>query len=140
MDPIAIPSQQNYVLQITDSLTARKVALRIEADDASLPTSGILSKYLQRCPVDRFLREKRLTPEGAETLQVLQDLVYAMSDAGQLGGLYPGVVFKQRGLIIEPGSAPTIQMTRFDDRDLAVIDIEIDRKIVLAGLPGGDPT
>ena len=120
-------SQQNHVLQITDSLTARKVAIRIEPDDASLPISGVLSKYLQRCPVDRFLREKRLTPEGAETLQVLQDMVYAMSDAGQLLGMYSGVVLKQQGRTIELGSTPTIQLTRFDDRDLAVIDIEVDR-------------
>jgi hypothetical protein len=127
VEAIEIPNRQNHILQITDSLTGRKVAIRIDPDDASLPVSEVLSKYFQRCPVDRFLGEKRLTPEGAETLQALQDLVYTMSDAGELGGAYPGVVFKQQGLIIEPVTMPTIQTNRFDGRDLAVVDIEIDR-------------
>jgi len=122
-----IPSQLNHVLQITDSLTGRKVAIRIEPHDASLPLFEVLSKYFQRCAVDRFLREKRLTPEGAETLQALQDLVYTMSDTGELRGAYPGVVFKQQSLITEPVTMPTIQPARFDGRDVAVINIEIDR-------------
>ena len=127
VDPIETPSPPNHVLQITDSLTGRRVAIRIEPGDVSLLVSEVLSRYFQRCAVDRFLGEKRLTPEGADTLQALQDLVYTMSDTGELRGTYPGVVFKQQGLITDPPTMPIIQTTRLDGRELAVIDIEIDR-------------
>ena len=123
--PVSNP--QNYILQLTDSLTSRKCALRIDPDDSNLSLAGLLDKNLKHCLIQRFLSQGRLTEDSAETLQVLQDLVYVCSDSGQLRDMYAGVVFKQRGRLIESSSVPEAELARVGGTQVAVIDVAIDR-------------
>ena len=120
-------SEPNYVLQLTDSLTDRSCALRIDARDATLPLSELLRKYFQRAPVHQLLRAGRMTRASAETLQALQDLVYVASDDGVLGEMFRDVVFRQRGQVVALESAPGGAVTHAGDKEVALIDVEIDR-------------
>ena len=119
--------QQNTILQLTDTLTARTCVLRIEPGDSNLPLSGLLEKYLERCPIERFREEGRITDESSETLQVLQDLAYACSDDGRLAGLYAGVEFTQGGLALALDDVPGTEAARVGETDVAVLDVGIDR-------------
>ena len=94
---IVVTDQGNFILQLTDSLTRRRCALRVDAQAARLPLSQLLRTYFQRCPVEQLLKDGRTTDASAETLGTLQDLVYAVSDSGHLGDVLKGVAFKQQG-------------------------------------------
>ena len=82
---------KNYVLQLSDAVTSRRCALRIEPEHSTWPLSRLLDYYLKCCPIHQLLDEGRITEGSAETLQTLQDLVYIASDDGQLHGMFAGV-------------------------------------------------
>ena len=63
----------NYVLQIVDSLTGRKLALRIYAEDSALPLGQLLDKYLKGGPIGKLLDDGRITADSAEALLDIQD-------------------------------------------------------------------
>jgi hypothetical protein len=117
----------NYVLQLTESLTGRSCALRIEAHAAKLTLSELLRTYFQCCPVERLVEEGRLTASSAETLQAFQDLVYTISDSGRLGDVLKGVVFRQGGEPAPLDRPPDISRVRAGGKDVSLIDVEIDR-------------
>ena len=120
-------SEQNYILQLADLVTGRRCALRIDASDSGLPLAKLLDKYLKHCPIDQLLGQGRITEESAETLPVLQDLVYITTDTGQLRGMYAGMAFQQNGLHAEPDSPPTVQSAHVGDTEVALIDVAVDR-------------
>ena len=124
---LSIAAPQNYILQLTDALTARRVPMRIDPDESTLPLGALLARCLREPPVERLVREQRITPGGVDTLQELQDLVYTTSDSGQLGDPYQGIVFRQREREVDLREPPAVQASRLDGRDVAVVDVEIDR-------------
>ena len=119
--------EQSHILQISDSLTARKCALRIDPQDSRLPLMGLLDKYLRNCPIQLLLRENRLTAESAEVVQDLQDFVYISSDSGQLHGIFSGVSFRQRDHIVDVSSVPQTESARVGETEVALIDVLVDR-------------
>ena len=119
--------EHNYILQLTDSLTDRSCALRIDPQDSTLPLSELLRRYFQRSPVHQLLKTGGITRASAETLETLQDLVYVASDDGILGEMFKDVVFRQRGRDAAPESAPKFEVTRAGDKEVSLIDVEIDR-------------
>ena len=119
--------EQSYILQFSDSLTARKCALRIDPQDSRLPLTGLLDKYLKNCPIQSLQRESRLTEDSASVLQDLQDFVYISSNTGQLHGMYAGVSFSQRGGTLDTDAAPQTESTKVGETEIAVIDILVDR-------------
>ncbi len=124
---IVVTNRENFILQLTDSLTRRRCALRVDARAATLPLSELLRTYFQRCPVEKLLKERRTTDASAETLGTLQDLVYAVSDSGDLGEMFKGVVFRQQGQVASLESPPKVAVTRAGDKVVSLIDVEIDR-------------
>ena len=124
---MSIAAPQNYILQLTDALTARRVPMRIDSDESTLPLGALLARCLREPPVERLVREQRITLGGVDTLQELQDLVYTTSDSGQLGGPYQGIVFRQQERVADLREPPAVQASRLDGRDVAVVDVEIDR-------------
>ena len=68
-----------------------------------------------------------MTGESAETLGNLQDLVYVVSDGGVRGEMFKGAAFRQGGRKTELESPPEAVVTREGDREVSLIDIEIDR-------------
>ena len=124
---IAGETEENLVLQLTESLTGRSCALRIEANAAKLRLSELLRTYFQRCPVRLLVNEGRMTASSSETLQAFQDLVYSISDSGRLGDVLKGVVFRQGGEPAPPESPPKVSKFRARGKDVSIIDVEIDR-------------
>ena len=124
---IVVTDQGNFILQLTDSLTRRRCALRVDAQAARLPLSQLLRTYFQRCPVEQLLKDGRTTDASAETLGTLQDLVYAVSDSGHLGDVLKGVAFKQQGQVASLERPPKVAVTQAGDKVVSLIDIEIDR-------------
>ena len=120
-------SELNCILQLTESLTDRSCALRIDPQSLTLPLSEMLSRYFQRCPVQQYLEEGRMTCASAETLESLQDLVYVVSDSGRLGEMFKGVEFRQRGQVAELQRPPEVVVTQAGDKEVSLVDIEIDR-------------
>ncbi len=115
------------VLQLGDTVTERRCALRLDAGEAALPLSGLLDRYLRRCPSGRLLEEGRITSESLETLLDFQDLVYSCSDSGELRGMYPGVEFVQGGRPAALERPLTAQPGRVGGVEVSALDVRIDR-------------
>ena len=124
---IVATNQDNFILQLTDSLTGKRCALRVDAQAARLPLSQLLRTYFQRCPVEQLLKDGRATDASLETLGALQDLVYAVSDTGHLGDMLKGVAFKQQGQVASLERPPKVDVTHAGDKVVSLIDVEIDR-------------
>ena len=118
---------RNTVLQLTDSVSTRRFAVRIDAQDLDLPLSELLQKYLKSPPTERLIRERRITDGSAETLASVQDLVYMCDDLGMLHGLYAGVEFRQGARAIRLDEAPTGERVQIGDKDALMLDVAIDR-------------
>ena len=58
-------SSENVVLQITDSITTRRSALRIDSPDLLLPVGQLLDKYLKNAPIQRLSEDGRITEDSA---------------------------------------------------------------------------
>ena len=117
----------NTLLQLTDAITGRRCVVRIDPDEAALPLSSLLDRYLKHCPARRLLAEGRVTVESSETLLSFQDLVYACSDTGELQDIYAGVELVQHGKPLALDEPPASQPGRVAGVDVAVLDIGIDR-------------
>ena len=120
-------SEKNHILRLTDLLTRKTCALRIELDDESLSLGNLLDKYLKNCPVLQLLEQDRITEDSAVTLQDLLDYVYVSSDSGELHGMFAGMVFKQGDNVAELESPPTTQVANVGDVPVVLTDIAIDR-------------
>ena len=119
--------EQNLILQMTDLVTGRRCPMRIDPQDWTLLLSGLLDKYLKDCPVQALVKDNALTPESAEVLQDLQDLVYVPSDGGRLRGMYAGVEFKQHDRTLGLDEVLEIETARVGGARVDLIDIAIDR-------------
>ena len=118
---------RQYLLQFTDSLTDRKCVLRIGEDEAFLPLNDLLGQYLKNPPLEHLLESGRITTDSAETLSSLQDLVYICSDAGHLGDIFGGVIFRQGQRSIDLRSAARLEQTLVKGTPVFVINLHIDR-------------
>ena len=87
---------RDLILQLTDSLTRRKAALRINPEDRVVNLGQLLDKYLWSCPTESLLQTGAIHLDSAHTLQAFKDLVYLSNDRGQLTGMFSGIVFKQQ--------------------------------------------
>ena len=124
-----MPVKENpgHILQLTDSVTTRKCAFRLDFTDADLPWERLLEQCLKNPPIDRLLEEHRITPESAQSLSAIQDLVYVSDEHGRLHDMFPGTTVKQGGRTLAAGAAPEVVLGRTGEIDVAVIDLEIDR-------------
>jgi hypothetical protein len=71
--------------------------------------------------------ENRITPESAQSLSAIQDLVYVSDDSGRLHDMFPGTIVKQQGQTLAAGTLPQVVATQIGDTKVAVIDLEINR-------------
>ena len=124
---MAVKQSLNYILQITDSVTTRKCALRLDPQDAAMSWDRLLEKHLKNPPIGQLRRERRITSESAETLLAIQDLVYVSDDNGRLHDMFAGTIVKQGDRPLEPGAVVDVGPGRAGDTDLAVIDLVLDR-------------
>ena len=117
----------NQILQLWDSVSNRRSTLRMDPDDASLPLRELLDKYLKQAPIDRLLRESRITQPSADALYALQDLVYVSTNAGILKDMFNGMSFKDGDEAIELDQVPTNHTVQVEDQEASIIDITTDR-------------
>ena len=117
----------NHILQIVDSVTSKRCALRIEPADSELTLAGLLDKYLKHCPVESLLETGRITEGYAQALQDIQDLVYVSTDEGRLREMFDGITFKQADAAVGLGEVPESGPATVGDTQVSVIDIAIDR-------------
>jgi hypothetical protein len=124
-----MPAHQNsnYILQVTESVTTRKFAIRLDANDAVKPWEQLLERCLKNPPIQVLLEERRITPESAQSLSAIQDLVYVSDEAGRLHDLFPGTIVKQGGRTLVAGEPPQVVCGQTGEIDVAMIDLEIDR-------------
>ena len=131
LDAASMESTAGQILQFSDLVSTRRCALLIAPEDASLPLHALLEKYLRNAPICRLLKESRITPQSADTLYAIQDLVYASSDSGQLMDMFPRVAFKEEGGFIGLDDVPVNHLTRVEDKgvwhEVSILDIAIDR-------------
>ena len=115
------------VLQLTDGVSGRRFALRIDREHAGWTLRRLLERYLRDCPLDELLAARRVTPRSAEDLRAIQDYVYAVSDEGALLDVYRGVVFRQGGAPVGLDEAPVAATVRVNDADVSLMDVAVDR-------------
>ena len=113
-------------------VSTRQCSLRLEPEDMGLPVGELLDRYVKRAPVERLLRESRVTPSSADTLYGLGDLVYASDDAGQLREMFSGIAFTDAGRPMVLGDVPAVHRASFDmlrtgGQEIEVLDVGIDR-------------
>ena len=100
------PEPDALILQLTDLVSTRKCAVRIDAGEGGRTLGYLLDKYVKDVPIQDLVRDARVTPNSAGSLFAIQDLLYVSSDKGQLLDMYSGVEFKQGDRMIEPEEAP----------------------------------
>ncbi len=122
-----IESSIPHILQLKDTLSTRQCSLRLEPEDAGLPLGELMSRYVKGPPIERLLRESRITASSAETLYALGDLVYASDNSGRLMDMFSGVAFTDGGRPIGPGDSPAVHRAQTAGQEIALLDIGIDR-------------
>ncbi len=123
----------NVLLQVTDEVTTRRYAVRIDPGEQGLPASALLERYLKRPDLARLRRERRITAASVETLASLQDLVYGCTDEGALTEPIPGVQLFQGGRPLDAGDAPRAEPAWVSGSPALVMDVVIDRTNVSYG-------
>ena len=118
---------ENVILQLTDLVTTRRCALRIDPSDLDLTLEPLLDKYLKRPPLDTLRQERRITADSEETLTAIQDLVYISSDSGSLTDMFEGVEFLQDGRFLDSPDTPRAEAVTIGEKDALVVDLQIDR-------------
>ncbi len=120
-----------HILQLSDSVTNRKAALRMLPGDEELPLGALLHRYLKRVQPSQLALDALITQPSADSLYSLQDLVYSSSDAGELMDMFAGVAFRDEGResapVIEVGDVPVSCQTVAAGQEISLIDITIDR-------------
>ena len=117
----------NCILELTDSVTTRRCAIRLNSGDSGMPWEQMLDDYLKNPQIEQLIEEGRLTPSSAQSLSAMQDLVYVSDEDGRLHDLFPGTTLKQGGRTLAAGAAPEVVLGRSGETEVAVIDLEIDR-------------
>ena len=117
-------------LQLTDVLTERRFAVRIDPDDSTLALNSLMAKYVKRCSVKAYLVENRMTPASANALTSIQEYLYHLSDFGALQGPVQGVAFRQHDQFLASEEPPAVARVIADGTPIRVIDIAIDRNAV----------
>ena len=99
---------ENVILQLTDVVTTRRCALRIDPIDLDLTLEPLLDKYVKHPQLETLRQERRIGADSEETLTSIQDLVYISSDSGSLTDMFEGVEFLQDGRYLDdPGHSCT---------------------------------
>jgi hypothetical protein len=118
---------RNHILQVTDAVSSRRFALRLEPGDDALPVTDLLEKYLKRPDLELLLREGRITKDSTEMLESVQDLVYVSDDSGRLHDMFAGIAFKQGSRTLQPDEAPEPEPVRLGEKNVLLTDLLIDR-------------
>ena len=120
----------NTLLRVTDLVTGRFFAIRIEPDESALAIGQMLDRYVKGPDIEALLTERRITDDSVDALHTIQDYVYRCSDDGSLGDMYPGLILRQDGRQLEPGDVPSGVSMTSEGRDVLLFDVEIDRESV----------
>ena len=133
-------ADMSLILQLRDTVSTRKCSLLLDPEDAELTLGALLEGYLRHAPIDRLLKESRITQSSADALFAIQDLVYASDDAGRLMDMFDGVAFTGAGRVIGLGDVPAVHLVPFPSpsggglgwgrscpEEIALLDIAIDR-------------
>ncbi len=121
---------ENTLLRITDLVTGRHMAVRMEPGESGLAVGEMLDRYVKHADVAALLAQRRITDESVDALHATQDYVYRCSDDGTLGDMYPGLVLRQDERLLEPDEVPHGVSLESEGRDVLLFDIEIDRESV----------
>ena len=118
---------ENVILQLTDLITTRRCALRIDPPDLDLTLDRLLDKYLKHPSLDVLRQERRIAADSQETLTAIQDLVYISSDSGSLTDMFEGVEFLQEGRFLRDEDTLHAEPVIIGEKNALVVDLQIDR-------------
>ena len=118
---------ENVILQLTDVVTTRRCALRIDPIDLDLTLDRLLDKYLKHPQLETLRRERRIGADSEETLTSIQDFVYISSDSGSLTDMFEGVEFLQDGRYMDAPDRPHAEPVTIGEKDTLLVDLQIDR-------------
>ncbi len=121
---------ENTLLRITDLVTGRFFAVRIEPDESALAVGQLLDRYVRDPDVEALLAKRRITPDSVEALNAIQDYIYRCSDDGKSGDPYPGLVLRQGDRPLEPAAVPSGVSLESEGKDVLLFDVELDRESV----------
>ena len=128
-DALPVAMAPSLILRITDAVSGRNAALRLDdADARSAPLGRLLDRYLRNAPNDdRLIRTRAITADGLLALRSIQDLVYRSDDSGRLTGTFAGVRFLQQGLPAGLDLPVSVQSATAGEIPLELIDVTVDR-------------
>lgn len=118
---------ENVILQLTDVVTTRRCALRIDPSDLDLTLEPLLHKYLKHPQPETLRQDRRIGADSEDTLTAIQDLVYISSDSGSLTDMFEGVEFLHDGRYLDTPDRPHAEPVTIGEKDALVVDLQIDR-------------
>ncbi|MDP6665444.1 MAG: hypothetical protein QF477_15490 [SAR202 cluster bacterium] len=114
-------------VQMTDALTDRTSAIRIEPEDVRLTVGALVDKHLRYCPVDTLVAQQRMSASSAQSLLALQDASYVLTDAGRLTHPIPNSSILQYDKPLGASDTPRVARIVADGVPIEVIALTFDR-------------
>lgn len=123
-----ISKEPLYVLQITDSSTKFRCAMKIDPENFST-FRELMDRYV------KVINPDIMTPESAKYLSIIQDCIYNVDDNGNLTELFDGLIIRQVDDIIDLDDEPAFELTQ---DGIMLLDLIVDRsQITEEGNPYG---
>jgi hypothetical protein len=121
-----------YILQLTDSATGSRCAMKIDPGKFN-SFHDLFNQYV------KVTNEQIMTSESAKDLGVIQDSIYNIDDDGELLDFYEGLIVRQDNDIVNMHDKPEFQLAQSAEHpDVMLLDITIDRsQITEDGNPYG---
>ena len=128
-DALSVAMPPSLILRITDTVSGRSAALRLDDPaDRAAPLGSLLERYLRNAPNDdRLVRTGAIAADDLLAVRRLQDLVYRSDDSGRLTDIFAGVRFLQQGRPICLARPPSVQLAIAGEAPLELIDVAVDR-------------
>ncbi len=123
-----ISKEPLYVLQITDSNTKFKCAMKVDPENFST-FRELMDRYV------KVINPNIMTPESAKYLSAIQDCIYNIDDNGNLTELFDGLIIRQVDDTVDLDDEPTYQLAQ---DNIMLLDLIVDRsQITEKGNPYG---
>ena len=98
----------SYVLQLKDSATGFRCALKIDPEKSS-SFGELFDEYV------RDIKDVAITPESLKNLNVIQDCIYNIDDDGELLEIYEGLILKQDDEVVSMEDEPEFRLIQSED-------------------------
>ncbi|MDJ0887228.1 MAG: hypothetical protein QNI89_08015, partial [Desulfobacterales bacterium] len=121
-----------YFIQITDKWSKRRFALRLKSAVEFSSLSKLLD-YIQQLSdedIEGLISDGRLSEAGRDDIEDFRAIAYNIDERGHFTDLIEGIVFKQRGRMLQLDKGLKFEHRKTDKKgyaDIFVAELILDR-------------